>query len=138
MISDYLDQIIFWVGSCIAALGGTGACLGILFKSISSLIKGLKNNVNGYDEQVEKLQQAGDKLTDVGGSIAMIGEKLADVTKQLEEQKAINDKLSSDYAKIQQILFIFAHNNSELANAGAIKYVDEILDIQKKEEITEV
>lgn len=58
--SSYLDQIIFWIGSAIAALGGTGLTLGLLAKSIYKVIKALKTNVNGYDERIEKIKVVGD------------------------------------------------------------------------------
>lgn len=137
-MSEYLNQVIFWVGSAIAALGGTGLSLGLLCKSIVNVVKLLKSNVKDYDDKIQKIKEAEEKLTEIGGTIANLGEQLVNVTKQLEEQKAINDKLAHDYEKIQKLFYIFAHNNSELAECGAVKHIDEILDIKEEEAISEV
>ena len=129
-IQGYLDQIIFWVGSALAALGGTGISLGLLFKWVKDTLAQLFAGKKEFEEKAHQLDFLSQKLESTGETMVTLAENI-------DGFKSMLDDATTRDTALAKAISLLANNIPSLVNNGIASQIDEILGLKEDEVASE-
>lgn len=143
-LNNYIDTIVFYVASAVAALGGTslgiGAICGWIKKIIVQAVEKLTSTKGDYDKDAIKLQSTANKLENACDKMTAVGNTLAQFANEIGQMKSLSDESINKMNTMAQVLAIMVQQNEFMvANGTAKKCVDMIsgcFDEAQVEEVT--
>ncbi len=133
----YLDEIIVWVGTTIAALGGTSISIAAIAawikKQIVKAVSTLFEQKIDYAAGVEDLKGTAANFVD---STAKINELIQMFEKQADEVKAFVPLMEQNMeriARLEQAIALIAQNTPYMVANGTAGEIVKLLDIGKAE-----
>ena len=125
---EYLEQIVTWGGTALAAVLGTVAAIIMVISKIKKGIAEIRAAAKNYDN-------AGDHLEETAEKVILAGSKLQDVINTYKTQKAEleqlrieNKALRQSNNDIKQALVLMASGMPSLVANGVAREVKELLD----------
>lgn len=143
-LSNYIDNIVFYVCAAISALGGSSFAIGALFKwlkkGITAAVEKLTATKGDYDKDAIKLQSTANKLENACDKMTAVGNTLAQFANEIEQMKSLSDESINKMNTLAQVLAIMVQQNEFMvANGTAKQCVDMIsgcFDDAQVEEVT--
>ncbi len=133
--SEYIGNIILYVGAAIAALGGSSIGIGAickwLKKVISSAIEKLTSTKGDYDVETTKLASVAKKVDGAGDKLLQVGSVLESFGDELNAMKAKTDNSNERIEALAQVLSIMVRQNQYMIANGTAKECVKILEGEK-------
>lgn len=130
-LNNYIDTIVFYVISAVAALGGTsigiGTICGWVKKIIVQAVEKLTSTKGDYDKDATKLKDTANKLENACDKMTAVGNTLTEFAKEISQMKSLSDESINKMNTLAQVLAIMVQQNEFMvANGTAKQCVDMI------------
>mgnify|MGYP002515334682 CR=1 FL=1 len=130
-LNNYIDTIVFYVISAVAALGGTsigiGTICGWVKRIIVQAVEKLTSTKGDYDKDATKLKDTANKLENACDKMTAVGNTLTEFAKEISQMKSLSDESINKMNTLAQVLAIMVQQNEFMvANGTAKQCVDMI------------
>lgn len=130
-LNNYIDTIVFYVISAVAALGGTsigiGTICGWVKRIIVQAVEKLTSTKGDYDKDATKLKDTANKLENACDKMTAVGNTLSEFAKEISQMKSLSDESINKMNTLAQVLAIMVQQNEFMvANGTAKQCVDMI------------
>ncbi len=130
-LNNYIDTIVFYVISAVAALGGTsigiGTICGWVKRIIVQAVEKLTSTKDDYDKDATKLKDTANKLENACDKMTAVGNTLTEFAKEISQMKSLSDESINKMNTLAQVLAIMVQQNEFMvANGTAKQCVDMI------------
>ena len=130
-MNNYIDTIVFYVISAVAALGGTsigiGTICGWVKRIIVQAVEKLTSTKGDYDKDATKLKDTANKLENACDKMTAVGNTLTEFAKEISQMKSLSDESINKMNTLAQVLAIMVQQNEFMvANGTAKQCVDMI------------
>lgn len=136
MESEYIGNVILYVGAAIAALGGSSIGIGAickwLKKAVSAVVEKLLSTKTDYDKEASKLANVAKKIDTTGDKMMQVGSVLETYGEELCKMKEKTEASAERLDAVAQALSIMIKQNEYMVANGTAKECAKLLDGAKE------
>lgn len=136
-LQNYLDQIVFWVCTAVAALGGTSLSIGAIIlwikRIISACVERLSKQTTDYSQKAEELDKVTSQILCVEGALRQMSERLDGFQKDYNDLKERFKASEERNDQLLQVIYIMASNTPTLVSNGAAGEIAKVLGLNKED-----
>ena len=131
-LTNYIDNIVFYVCAAISALGGSSFAIGALFKwakkAVTTAVEKLTATKGDYDKDASKLQETANKLESACDKMAEVGNILTSFAGEIANMKNLSQDSINKMNTLSQVLAIMVQQNEFMVANGTAKQCVEMIN----------
>lgn len=131
-LTNYINNIVFYVCAAISALGGSSFAIGALFrwlkKAVTAAVEKLTATKGDYDKDAIKLQATANKLETACDKMTEVGNVLTKFASEITNMKTLSQESIDKMNTLSQVLAIMIQQNEFMVANGTAKQCIEMIN----------